>query len=410
VSMATSVPLAPSMVLTRTVFVTIIPATHNARNTNIQVNSRPETMPPRGGNPDTTYGRLLSGNTRNTRGPGAGFAGFRRIAMRRGSFFVMEQITVVVLGGTQDTALKRLSELGPGVNVKIADKAEDLAPELSAARVLFQWAGNKEGLRRVMEGAPGLEWIHTRAAGLDSILSPELIASSVTLTNGRGAFSQSLGEFVMCGALYFAKELPRMLRSKAERRWDVFDVYELSTQTMGIVGHGDIGRAVAHRAKAFGMKVLALRRDTSPRAGDEDIDQVFANADLHGMLPLCDYVVAAAPLTPQTRHMIGPAEFALMKPTAVVMNVGRGPVIDEAAIAVALQTKLIRGAALDVFEVEPLPADSPLWTMDNVLISFHTADHTKDWIDDAVSLFIEEFRRWRNGEPLKNVVNKRAGY
>ena len=322
----------------------------------------------------------------------------------------MEQITVVVLGGTQDTALKRLSELGPGVNVKIADKAEDLAPELSAARVLFQWAGNKEGLRRVMEGAPGLEWIHTRAAGLDSILSPELIASSVTLTNGRGAFSQSLGEFVMCGALYFAKELPRMLRSKAERRWDVFDVYELSTQTMGIVGPGDIGRAVAHRAKAFGMKVLALRRDTSPRAGDEDIDQVFANADLHGMLPLCDYVVAAAPLTPQTRHMIGPAEFALMKPTAVVMNVGRGPVIDEAAIAVALQTKLIRGAALDVFEVEPLPADSPLWTMDNVLISFHTADHTKDWIDDAVSLFIEEFRRWRNGEPLKNVVNKRAGY
>jgi phosphoglycerate dehydrogenase-like enzyme len=237
-----------------------------------------------------------------------------------------------------------------------------------------------------------------------------LIESPIPLTNGRGSFSQSLGEFVMCGALYFAKDLPRMLRAKAERRWIAFDVLELSTQTLGIVGHGDIGRAIARRAKAFGMKVLALRRDLSPRPGDEDIDTLFANADLHKMLPLCDYVVAAAPLTPQTRHMIGAPEFAVMKPDAIVMNVGRGPVIDEAAIVKALQTKQIRGAALDVFEVEPLPADSPLWGMDNVLISFHTADHTKDWIDDSVSLFMEQFNRWRSGQPLKNVVDKRAGY
>ncbi len=185
---------------------------------------------------------------------------------------------------------------------------------------------------------------------------------------------------------------------------------ELSTQTLGIVGHGDIGRAIAKRAKAFGMKVLALRRETTPRPGDEDVDQVFANADLHKMLPLCDYVVAAAPLTPQTRHMLSTAEFALMKPDAIVMNVGRGPVIDEAAIIKALQNKQIRGAALDVFEVEPLPVESPLWGMENVLISYHTADHTKDWLGDAVSLFLEQFERWRKGEPLKNVTDKRAGY
>jgi phosphoglycerate dehydrogenase-like enzyme len=327
----------------------------------------------------------------------------------------MEQITVVVLGGVPhganpEPALKRLSELGPGVRLKHADKASDLEPELADARVLFQWAGNREELKRVLAGAPHLEWIHGRYAGLDAILSPELIESPIPLTNGRGSFSQSLGEFVMCGALYFAKDLPRMLRSKAERRWDVFDVDELSTQTLGIVGHGDIGRAIARRAKAFGMKVLALRRDTAPRTGDEDVDRVFANAELHKMLPLCDYVVASAPLTPQTKHMIGAAEFAVMKPSAIVMNVGRGPVIDQAAIVTALQTKQIRGAALDVFEVEPLPADSPLWGMENVLISFHTADHTKDWLDDAVSLFIDQFNRWRNGEPLKNVVDKHAGY
>ncbi len=322
----------------------------------------------------------------------------------------MENITVVVLGGAQEPALDRLSKLGPGVTLKRADKASELGSALADARVLFQWAGNRDELKAVMAGAPKLEWIHGRYAGLDAILCPELIESPIPLTNGRGSFSQSLGEWVMCGALYFAKDLPRMLRAKAERRWEVFDVLELSTQTMGIVGHGDIGRAIARRAKAFGMKVLALRRDIAPRAGDEDVDQVFVNADLHKMLPLCDYVVAAAPLTPQTKHMIGAAEFALMKPSAIVMNVGRGPVIDEAAIAVALTTKQIRGAALDVFEVEPLPAESPLWAMDNVLISFHTADHTKDWLDDAVSLFIEQFGRWRKGEPLQNVTDKRAGY
>jgi phosphoglycerate dehydrogenase-like enzyme len=322
----------------------------------------------------------------------------------------MEQITVVVLGGTTEPALRRLSELGSGIRLKHAEKAGDLAPELADARVLFNWAGSKDELRRAMEGAPKLEWIHGRAAGLDSVLFPELIESPIPLTNGRGAFSQSLGEFVMCGVLYFAKEVPRMLRSKAARHWDMFDVYELSQQTMGIVGHGDIGRAIARRAKAFGMKVLALRRDTTPRDGDQHIDQVFPNANLHKMLPLCDYVVASAPLTPQTRHMLGAAEFALMKPDAVVMNVGRGPVIDEAAMVAALEAKQIRGAALDVFEVEPLPASSPLWGMENVLISFHTADHTKDWMDDAVSLFLAEFGRWRNGEPLRNVVDKRAGY
>lgn len=322
----------------------------------------------------------------------------------------MDQITVVVLGGTQEPALKRLSELGPGVKVKHVEKAVDAGPELAETRVLFQWAGNREELKRVLAGAPKLEWVHGRYAGLDAILCPELVESAVPLTNGRGSFSQSLGEWVMCGALYFAKDLPRMLRSKAARHWDTFDVLELSQQTMGIVGHGDIGRAIARRAKAFGMKVLALRRDISPRAGDEHVDQVFANADLHRMLPLCDYVVAAAPLTPQTRHMLSTAEFARMKPSAIVMNVGRGPVIDEAAIIEALRAKQIRGAALDVFEVEPLPKESPLWDMDNVLISYHTADHTKDWLDDAVSLFLEQFARWRNGQPLKNVVDKRAGY
>ena len=322
----------------------------------------------------------------------------------------MNDITVVVLGDPAEPTLRKLDEAGPGVALKIAKKADELGAALEHARVLYSWTGSRTEIKHVLERSPRLEWIHSRSAGLDSFLFPELIASDIPLTNGSGVFSQSLGEFVITGALYFAKDIPRMVRSKAERRWDVFELFELSQQTMGIVGHGDIGRAAARRAKALGMRVLALRRSTAPRPGDEDVDRVFATSELHEMLPLCDYVVASAPLTPETKHLIGTAEFNLMKRSAVVMNVGRGPVIDETALTEALRTGRIHGAALDVFEVEPLPPDSPLWAMENVLISAHTADHTKTWLNDAVMFFLEQLGRWRKGEPLMNVVDKRAGY
>jgi phosphoglycerate dehydrogenase-like enzyme len=322
----------------------------------------------------------------------------------------MDEISVIVLGDKAEPTLEKLNQLGTGVKIAIAKTADELGDALADARVLYNWSGSRPELKKILEGAPKLEWIHTRSAGIDSLLFPELIEHQVTLTNGTGTFSQSLGEFVICGALYWAKDLPRMLRSKAEKRWDVFNILELSTQTMGIVGHGDIGRAIARRAKAFGMHVLALRRDPAPRPGDEDVDRVYATKDILEMLPECDYVVVAAPLTPTTKHLMSTAQFNAMKPAAIIMNVGRGPVIDEAAMVEALSSKRIRGAALDVFEVEPLPQDSPLWVLDNVLMSAHTADHTKDWLEDAVNVFMDEFARWKNGKPLKNVVDKRAGY
>ena len=226
----------------------------------------------------------------------------------------------------------------------------------------------------------------------------------------RGLHSPPLAEFIILGALYFAKNVPRLLRSKAERRWDLFDMDEICRQTIGIVGHGDIGRAIACRAKALGMRVLALRRNPAPRPGDEHVDRVYATSDIHAMIPQCDYVAVAAPLTPETQGLVSKGEFALMKPEAIIMNVGRGPVIDEAAMVEALQSGKIRGAALDVFEVEPLPAESPLWAMENVLISSHTADHTRDWLEDSMDQFLAQFARWRKGEPLENVVDKRAGY
>jgi phosphoglycerate dehydrogenase-like enzyme len=326
----------------------------------------------------------------------------------------MDNITVLVLADPAAPALRKLEGIGSGVTFRVGKTADALTDAggdaVAEARVLFNWTGSKPDVRRILELAPKLEWIHAMYAGLDRSLFPELIESPIPLTNGSGVFSQSLGEFVVLGILYFAKDVPRRMQAKAEHRWDVFDNVEIGRQTVGIVAHGDIGRAVARRAKALGMRVLALRRDPSPRRGDEHVDRVFASADLHAMLPECDYVAVTAPLTPETTNLIGKREFDLMKPSAVILNVGRGPVINESAMIEALKTKRIRGAALDVFDVEPLPADSPFWSLDNVFMTAHCADHVEGWVESAVVFFIEQFTRWRNGEPLRNVVDKRAGY
>jgi phosphoglycerate dehydrogenase-like enzyme len=237
----------------------------------------------------------------------------------------MDNITVLVLSDPTAPALRKLDAIGPGVTVKIGKTADALGEALANARVLFNWTGSKPEVHRVMQSAPHLEWIHAMYAGLDRSLFPELIESPIPLTNGSGVFSQSLGEFIVLGVLYFAKDVPRRVAAKAERRWDVFDNFEIGKQTIGIVGHGDIGRAVSSRAKALGMRVLALRRNTAPRAGDEHVDRVYAVSELHAMLPECDYVAVTAPLTSETKGMIGKAEFERMKPSAIIMNVGRGP-------------------------------------------------------------------------------------
>jgi phosphoglycerate dehydrogenase-like enzyme len=321
----------------------------------------------------------------------------------------VSEITVAVLGDPADPTLAAL-RAPDGVRLKIGKTAEALEPELRDASVLFYWFGPKEEVGRSMELAPNLKWIHARFAGLDRILFPALVESPIPLTNGTGVFSQSLGEWAILGALWFAKDLPRMIRAKTAHRWDVFDVDEISKQTMGIVGHGDIGRAVARRAKALDMRVLALRRNTARREGDEHVDQVYAPSAMHEMLAQCDYVVVAAPLTPATLGLVGRPEFNAMKPSAILMNIGRGPVVDEAALIDALRSGRIRGAVLDVFDTEPLPPQSPFWEMENVLISAHCADHTRSWLADSVSFFFEQLARWRAGQPLKNVVDKHAGY
>jgi phosphoglycerate dehydrogenase-like enzyme len=322
----------------------------------------------------------------------------------------MDQIALVIVTNLKEGTPPLLDRMPEHVKTTIGMKAEDFDSTIADTDVIFTWGAKRDILEQLLPKARKLKWIHSRSAGLDSQLFPALAESPVPLTNGRGVFSQSLGEFAIAGALFFAKDLRRMLRNQEAGRWEQFNVTELRGKTMGIVGYGDIGRAVAQRAQCMGMEVLALRRNPALSAGDTHVTRLFGFDALHEMLPLCDYVVAAAPLTPETKHLIGAPEFAVMKPAAIVMNVGRGPVIDEAAMVHALQTKQIRGAALDVFEVEPLPPESPLWKMQNVLLSPHCADNTEDWLEQAMLFFYANLERFRKGEPLVNVVDKHRGY
>lgn len=312
---------------------------------------------------------------------------------------------VLVLTKQDDPQLRMLT----GVPHTAGITAEELRAAAKDAAVILHWSGSRAELRSVFLEAPKLRWVHSRAAGLDTMLFPEMVASEVTLTNGSGVFSQSLGEFALAMVLYFAKDLSRTLRNQRAGRWEPFDVDEIAGQTMGIVGYGDIGRACARRAHAMGMHVLALKRH-APDKPDPLIDQFYRPGELAAMLAQCDYVVMSAPLTNETHHMISDAQFAAMKRSAVVINVGRGPVVDQAALVRALEAGTIRGAGLDVFEKEPLPADDPLWKMDNVVISPHSADHTRDWLDRAMSFFLLQYERFTKGEPLENVVDKKLGY
>jgi len=320
--------------------------------------------------------------------------------------------TVLVLASPAEPQLALLRQLPQETDVAVGNSVDAFRSASRNATIILNWSGSGALLREAFQMCPNLQWVHTRAAGLDSVLFRELIESPVPLTNGTGVFSPSLAEFVLAAILYFAKDFRRMIRNQYAGVWEAFDVLPVSGSTVGIIGYGDIGRAVAKRTRAMGMRVLALKRHSPPlfKLDDPLVDQIYSPDRRIEMLSRCDYVVVSAPLTSETRSMIGKAEFAAMKTTAVIINVGRGPIIDEAAMINALFERRIKGAALDVFDQEPLPDRHPFYTLENVLLSPHCADHTPDWLDQAMQFFLTQFERFRKGEPLVNLVNKKQGY
>ena len=323
----------------------------------------------------------------------------------------MNKISVLVLSDPNEPQLSMLEELRETANVLIGNSPDAFKKAAAGAEIILNWSGSLSLIREVFLMSPVIRWIHSRSAGLERTLFPELIASDVIMTNGSGVFSPSLGEFVLGAILYFAKDFRRMIRNQMAVIWEPFDVLPIAGHTVGIVGYGDIGRAVATRVRAMGMKVLAVKRHVSAKDNSDSLaDQVYTPDHLIEMLSRCDYVVVSTPLNAETHGLIGEAEFAAMKPSAVIINVGRGPVIDERAMIKALSERKIKGAALDVFDEEPLPSGHPFYKLENVLLSPHCADHTPDWLDNAMRFFIAQFERFRHGEPLLNVVDKKLGY
>jgi phosphoglycerate dehydrogenase-like enzyme len=326
----------------------------------------------------------------------------------------VSKINLLVISPPDHYALRSLGKLRDEADIYVSNSEAELEALVGPAEVILvsSAAAKSVNLVELWKRAKSVRWMHSLSTGVENILFPELVESDVPLSNARGIYKRPLAEFAVMGLLFHFKKVRRLIDNQRERRWDNFYVRRADERVMGVVGYGEVGRECALLAKGLGMRIQAVRRKPERSTADPVLDRVFAPHELQVMLAQIDVLLCAAPLTADTFHMIGDAQFAVMKPTAIVINVGRGPVIHEAAMIRALQDGRIAAASLDVFEEEPLSDSSPLWNMDNVLISPHCTDRTEDpdWLDLSMQSFIANFHRYRKGEALENVVDKRAGY
>ena len=268
---------------------------------------------------------------------------------------------------------------------------------------------------RLPENVPGrtpaLKWTQSIGAGVERILGSGLLEAGVTLTNSRGAAASPVAEWVLCSMLMIAKNMPVYFQRKLKRRYQRKDLRHFSLQgrTLGVLGLGAIGGEIARLSKAMGMTVLATRR-TAEGAPPPSVDGLFPPSKTEEVLRASDFVVIALPLTAETTGSVSEPQLRMMKSSAYVINIARGRIIDEAALVRALKEGWIAGAALDVFEREPLPEDSELWALDNVILTPHISGEVDNYDDRVVALFKDNLRRYLAGEPLLNVVDKDRGY
>ncbi len=265
--------------------------------------------------------------------------------------------------------------------------------------------------RNVVDVAPRLKWVHSMGAGVDKLADMGILEKGIILTNSSGINAAPIAEFVMGAMVIHAKNILGRFKAQTERRWARLPNAELAGKALGIVGTGRIGTEVAQRAAAFKMRVLGVRRSWAPGMKLPNFDAVYPTEKLHEALAQCDYVVVSVSLTPETEKMIGEKEFRAMKPTAFFINVARGRVVDEAALTLALKSGRLGGAALDVFEKEPLPKESELWALPNVMVTAHNAGGLGPvHVQRATELFCDNLRRYLEGQPLMNVVEKGRAY
>jgi len=322
----------------------------------------------------------------------------------------MSSITLLVITDPNAPFLPPFTGMDPRVHAIVASDPEAVAAAAPNADILFYAATNSRLLTVALPLAGRARWIHSLWTGVEGILGPEMQQHPAPLTNGRGVFRWPLADWVAAVMLHFAFDLGRVIRQQQQGVWQPFLSTLLDGRTLGIIGYGAIGSAAAERARVFGMRIAALRRRAKLFVDDTNVDEAFAPENLKQLMAASDYGLVATPLTAETRGLVGEAALAAMKSTAVLINVGRGPVVDEPALIHALESGTIRGAALDVFAAEPLPAGHPFWSMPNVLLSPHTADRVEGFLTPAFDSFRDNLNRFLEGKPLTNIVDKPAGY
>lgn len=311
--------------------------------------------------------------------------------------------SLVVMGrfGTAARMAEMQQIVGDAKIVACSNK-EALAAEIEEAEIV---AGMVP--RDLFPRARALRWMHSWAAGVDRALFPELTESEVVITCSSGNAGHPIAEQAILLMLMLQQETVRVLQQQRDHHWHQITHPELYGKTVGVIGLGDIGLEVARRAKAFHTRVLGMRRSNQPCP---DVDELFPRARLHEMLAECDFVVMAAPMTPDTDKMIGEAEFRAMKPSAYFVNVSRGGCVDEAALIRCMREGWIAGAGIDQPTQKPLPAESELWDLPNTILTPAYGGHTPEVHERSMAIFLDNLNRYVTGEPLFNVVNPELGY
>ncbi|NLN83495.1 MAG: D-2-hydroxyacid dehydrogenase [Firmicutes bacterium] len=299
--------------------------------------------------------------------------------------------------------MKRLEAL-PLASLRIVSPKEDATPFLEKAQVVFSGSALRE---EVLAQMPQLKWLQVSSAGVNHLPLASLEKREITLTNVRGMHGDCISEYIIAMMFALSRHLPAMLKNQEAKKWERIGQGMLKGKTLGIIGLGGIGLVLAKKAKDLEMQVLGLRNSDKPAA---HVDKIYQNKDLHEFLGQSDYVALCCPLTPETTNLIGSEELAAMKESAFLINIARGRVVDEPALIKALDKRIIAGAALDVFWQEPLPEDSPLWNLDNVILTPHIAGDMIDYTERAANIFIDNLEKYLNGQPLHGQVDYKLGY
>jgi len=333
---------------------------------------------------------------------------------------VDEPIRVAITFRVDDELVDRIRAVSPRIQVAdfpqirlqpgVALSEDDIAKARAALRDVDVIFGPNTVPAELVNAAENLKWFQVITAGVDRMVEEGLVGKRFVITKVTGMTSPAIAEYVIGTILMLAKGLHQSVRDQQEHKWSFRFTAELADKTVGIVGFGSIGRETARRARAFGMRVVGCRRRAAGGERDEDCDALYAYTDLRRLLEESDFVVLAVPLTEETRHMIGPTELSWMKPTASLVNIARGPVVDQEALIAALRAGTIASAALDVFDPEPLPADSPLWDMPNVIVTPHISGAIEGYGHRAAEVFVRNLRHYVAGEPLENLVDPVLAY